>query len=68
MHVNGQDNYLLSKRRRKALAVGFTTSAKFIIAITKDLLYKENDPSQYILIYVIISRNIFSKIWGHWMT
>ena len=51
MHVNGQDNYLLSKRRRKTLAVGFTTSAKFIIAITKDLLYKENDPSQYILTY-----------------
>ena len=50
VHVTDQDNYLLFKRRRKTLAVGFTTSAKFIIAITKDLLYKENDPSQYILI------------------
>ena len=39
------------KGRRKTLAVGFITSAKFIIAITKDLLYKENDPSQYILTY-----------------
>ena len=51
VHVNGQDNYLLFKRRRKTLAVGFTTSAKFIIAIAKDLLYKENIPSQYILTY-----------------
>ena len=51
VHVNGQDNYLLLKRRRKTLAVGFTTSAKFIIAITKYLLYKENDISQYILTY-----------------
>ena len=59
-----------SKGRRKTLVVGFITLAKFILAITKDLLYKENDPSQYILtwIHVIISRNIFSKIWGHWMT
>ena len=46
VHVN---DYL--KGRRKTLAVGFITSAKFILAITKDLLYQENDPSQYILTY-----------------
>ena len=39
------------KGKRKTLAVGVITSAKFIIAITKDLLYKENDLSQYILTY-----------------
>ena len=32
----------LFKREKENIAVGFTTSTKFILAITKDLLYKEN--------------------------
>ena len=45
------DDHLLFRGRRKTLSVGFIISAKSVLAISKHMLYRENNPFQYVLTY-----------------
>ena len=51
VQLRDQDENLLFRGRRKTFIVGFITSAKSVLAISKDLLYRENNPLQYVLTY-----------------
>ena len=46
MQLKDLDDHLLFRGRRKTFIVGFITSAKSVLAISKHLLYRENNPFQ----------------------
>ena len=67
VQLKDQDDNLLFRGRRKTFIVGFITSAKSVLAISKHLLYRENNPFQYVLTYRFSQDSLemfFSKIRG----
>ena len=67
VQLKDHGNNLLLRGRRRAFIVGFITSAKSVLAISKDLLYRENNPFQYVLTYKFSQDPLdmfFSKIKG----
>ena len=68
VQLKDYDDNLLFRERRKTFIVGFITSAKSVLVISKDLLYRENNPFQYVLAYKFSHdplERFFSKVRGH---